>query len=224
MKRTFDKQELTRRLEPLGVQRWVAFATACAERLIPIFRIGEEAWTWHGRTAAIEKMLEVCWRLALHPDDGTLRDQLLASDVHDLVSGADESDFSGYRLFVFPPMGTLKVAIGCARDQTVERAAQAAQKEFDAAFGIGDWGLPASKAWLGMTADESRESGAARLERLRNHPIVQNCLRTQHETVDQLASVDSLDERFLSSFQQRAKYDGDVFVKTAMEIYPRRES
>jgi hypothetical protein len=138
-------------------------------------------------------------------------------------AGDADDNVGGYRLFVFPPIATLEVAISCAINPTAERAAHTAQREHDAAFGIGDWGLPAASVWKGMTVDESRAAVERRLQWQRSHPIVQSCLRFQQESLELVTKVDLSDHQLLSSLQKEADDGGQTFLKIAMELYPRRE-
>jgi hypothetical protein len=223
MIQTFDKQRLTKNLESLSARARIAFAAACAQRLAPTFRVGEEAWNWSGLSAHMREILNQCWSLAQNPDDEAARVGLAAIDVTDRVPDADDSDLGGYRLFVFPPIGTLEPAISCAINPTAERAAYTAQREYDAAFGIADWGLPASSVWKGIAAEEAIAAGEQRLQRQRSHQIVQSCLRFQQESLEFVTKVDLADHQLLSSLQRKADDDGQTFLKIAMELYPRRE-
>jgi hypothetical protein len=42
----------------MGVGQWIACATGCAARLLPIFALGEEAWGWRGRSDEYRGILD----------------------------------------------------------------------------------------------------------------------------------------------------------------------
>jgi hypothetical protein len=219
----FDPDVANRRLEPLSAPHWIAFGTSCAQRLIAIFRLGEQAWDWHGRTGRFQNILDDCWSLALSPTDVSSRDRLLASDWESLFREGDHTDTRGYRLFAFRPLATLELAIDCAVDQTVERAARAAKKEYDTMTGIGEWGLAFSTDWSEMSPDEVRRAGARREENIHADAIVQECLRAQLEALDSLALGSSVDEQFVKNFRLRAISIAEEYATNAAAIMPRTE-
>lgn len=212
---TFDFNSVDQRLRPLADDHHVAFATSCTQRLIAIFRVGEEAWGWHGRTDRFQRILDDCWALALDPGDRSARDRVRGSDWQSLFRDGDHNDWRGYRLFAFRPLASLEQAVGCALDPTGESSARAAQKEYDIMVGIGKWGFPRSQTTPGMSRDEARRAVAERQEELHRHPIVQECLAAQQEALDRLVMVDSISATFLKEFRERALALADDYLKTA---------
>jgi hypothetical protein len=218
----FSREDLGRRLGPLTARHWIAFAAGCAERLVPIFALGEEAWGWHGRSREFSLMLDSCWALALDPSDAAAKNRVMAPDWEGLARDGNINDSKGYRLFVYQAIPTLEVTLNCARDQTLERATYAAQKEYDATFRITDWGLSTSSPRPGMSVDEARAAGTERLEKQLRHPLVQTSIRMQTESADELSSQPRPDGPFLASFRKRENADGRLLLTMATKIYPRR--
>ena len=216
---TFDFDSVARRLQPLPAGHRVAFATSCTQRLVAIFRVGEEAWGWHGRTEHFQRILDDCWELALDPDDRSARDRVRGSDWQSLFRDGDHTDWRGYRLFAFRPLASLEQAVGCALNPAGESPAQAAQKEYEIMAGIGEWGFPPSQTTPGMSPDQARRAAAERTEKLHRHPIVQKCLMAQWEALDRLSLVDSISETFHMEFRQRALALADDYMRTATQVY-----
>lgn len=218
----FSREDLGRRLEALEARHWIAFAAACAERLVPIFALGEESWGWHGRSDEFNEILDFCWALARDPGDAKATNGVMAADWQGLVRDGNIDDSRGYRLFVYQAIPTLELTLDCAIQQTSERATYAAQKEYDAIFRITDWGLPTARPRPGISPDAARAAGSARLDEQLRHPLVQACIRMQKASADELSSQVHPEDSFLASFRERASSNGRVLLAMATEIYPRR--
>ena len=197
---------------------------SCAERLLPIFSVGEESWSWHGRSDEFKAMLDSCWALAGAPSDPTALSRVLSADSESLVRDGNLDDSRGYRLFVYQAIPTLEAALLCAREPMLEAATDAAEKEYDAMFRITDWGLRVTARTTSKpaTVDEARAAELERLDQQLRDPLIQTCLNAQNESADELAVQLQPGAPFRQSFKEKAQADGRRLAGLAIETYPRR--
>jgi len=219
MIQSFDFDTVAKKLQPLSGGRQIAFATSCAQRLASIFRLGEQAWGWHGRAERFQAILDDCWALALSPSDGSVLNRVRGADWENLFQGGDHTDTRGLRLFAFRPLSEIEIVVDCAIEPTDVGAARAAQKEYDIMTGYGDVGLPGSQLRPGMSPDQVRAAVAARNENLHGHAIVQNCLESQAEALDRIAAEPGMSKDFLDEYRRRALLVADEYARAASQIF-----
>jgi hypothetical protein len=222
MTRRFDEEFLERVLDRTSPQTWILFAASCGQRMYEIFKQGEAAWGWRGRSQLYQGILDICWSRAARPGDDELRVRLSKADWRGLLQDIDDDDFSGYRLFVYPPMGTLEAAVDCAVHPTVARATRCAQTEYNAMAGIADLGVAPARRKPGMMPREARAADAERRALIHEHPIVQECLKAQQECLDRMLSANQVDRALIEELRSAANVAGGVLLSFATETFPRR--
>jgi hypothetical protein len=148
----------------------------------------------------------------------------LAADFQALADDSETDQFEGHRLFIFPAVGTLEVAISCAAEPTAERGVLCAQHEYDGVTGIVDLGTSRTKHRLGVSPEEVVAAGADRRDRIHSHPLVQHVLRAQQRSASSLLAESKADRAFLEQFRTVAKADGQTALNLAMQTFPRRDN
>jgi len=61
--RSFGRDKVLEQLAPLSERQWAAYAAACAERLLPLYRWFQGVESW-GDTGVLEKGIELAWSWA----------------------------------------------------------------------------------------------------------------------------------------------------------------
>jgi uncharacterized protein YjaG (DUF416 family) len=172
----YDEEALVDALNKLRPDGRVAFAAACAERLLPIIRTVHEK-TGQGDFAVVEEQLKRLWRHL----DGTLRlsateSQRLARRLEILIPGED-APWSEHNPYVENAISAVCYALQCHATDQPQTAAYAARQAYEAVDHFVhnrdnvDFNLPGSE------------------DRVLQDPLVQSELQRQRDDLDALARM-----------------------------------
>jgi uncharacterized protein YjaG (DUF416 family) len=136
----FEREKLHEQLATLSQRHWAAFAVACAERLMPLYRWFEEVESW-GDEKVLSSGIELVWSWII---TGRPSDAEIAGAVRDCENAAPNTeDFSSPLVSrALDAAATVALALEVCISPLPDTAADAGQIAWDCAFGIEQSRLP----------------------------------------------------------------------------------
>ncbi len=201
----FDETQLVGILNRLDTEGRVAFAAACAERLLPAY-VAFSNRTGRGEPATLRSILTRLW-------DDLAGDLMAESEVQanvkacmELLPREDEGPWVVEQDFADDAVAATAYTLECRKSGNAQEAAWAARRAFEALDEFVanreniDWSVP------------DAEARALALARILAHPLVQAELARQRRDLDELGGVGQGNlRRVLGRFRERAKAEGLIF-------------
>ncbi len=198
--RSFDESMLVQRLGAVSTLRRVAFATACAERLLPAYANYAARSGW-GDAAKLRFMLDELWRICERGANASCDFQSAIEVCMALIPGEDRGPWMPEQAYAEDAASALAYALSFCQTGDSQEAAWAARRAYEAVdqFVVRQHNLDTE-----MRRDEKR---------VLSYPTLQRELERQERDLDCLSRVIEDEADLIRQIRNRAKSDAsNVFT------------
>lgn len=198
--RSFDEAVLVQRLGAIPKLRRVAFAAACAERLLPAYATYVSRSGW-GDAARLRFMLDELWSISERGANTASNLQSTIDDCMALIPGEDRGPWMHERAYAEDASSALAYALSCCQTGDSQEAAWAARRAYEA---VDQFVVRQHNLGTEARRDEKR---------VLSYPTIQRELERQDRDLERLCGAVEDEADLIREIRERAKSDAsNVFA------------